>query len=882
LTALTRFLILNRKQGSAFAGIGIKGGHLMSKHSSASRSIINQFRRHYLAASIIPIFFFLILILLVTVMTRSYLNALITKSTYDLNQDAERNLQQLGEKIIMTTAKDVARQIEMYFRMHPDKTFPEMRKDPLFMGLAIQKVGQTGYTALTEVNTWLFLVHPNAKLNDTDMRPLAKKMPDWWKIIEKAVATEATNSGYYNWREPDGSFRKKFMVVTPIGVKHKGITIWVSATTYIDEFTIPVQKMKLKADAIVASYQQYVFRQSIGFISIAALIILLTFAVIYLWGRRTGMRYIAPIAQLAETAKQLGEGKWEARPPDNVVQRQDEIGIMAQSFSHMAGQLKKTFSDLEQHIAELKQARDALKASEERYRGIIDNIVDVYYRTDRKGRLMMVSPSGINLLGYDSAADVMGREVGEYFYYSAEERKQFLSALEKNGSVRDFEVTLKDRNNNPITVSTSSRYYYDEKGKILGVEGIYRDIRGRKREEEERQKLERQLSQSQKMEAIGTLAGGIAHDFNNILSGIMGYTELSLHAVKDRPQAHNFMEQILTATERAKALVQQILTLSRKTEPEKKPLSLVPIVKEVVKFMRASLPTTIEIKQTIDETAHAVMADPTQIHQVLVNLCTNAGHAMKETGGVLEVGLKEVVMDAASLALFPQLKPGRYGELSVSDTGHGISQANLQKIFDPYFTTKGIGEGTGLGLSVVHGIVQDHGGEIKVYSEEGMGTIFRIYIPLMENPSEDQAEERTAHEDMSPQGHGETILFIDDEKMVVDINRGFLEKLNYRIVPETDPALALETFKKDSRRFDMVITDKTMPHMTGFDVIQKIRDIRPDIPVILCSGFMEKEEMEKIKTLGVTQLLIKPIRISVLAKVIRDVLTKDPHDAQKV
>lgn len=1220
----------------------------MTKQSSRARSIINQFRRHYLVASLIPVIFLLVLVLVFTVMTRNDLNDLITRSTHDLNQDAERSLQQLGEKIIMTKARDVAVQMEMYFRLHPDKTFPEMRRDPLFMRLAVQKVGETGYTALTEVKNWLFLVHPNAKLNDTDIRLLAKKMPDWWKIIERAVATGATDSGYYNWREPDGSFRKKFMVVTPVGVKHKGITIWVAATTYIDEFTIPVQKMKFKANAIVAGYQQYVARQLIWFVFVAASIILLTFAGIHLWGRRAGQRFITPIVSLAETAKKLGEGTWDVRLPESVLTRQDEIGIMSQSFAHMAGQLQETFSSLELRLLELQQARDALKESEEHYRGIIENIVDVYYRTDQEGKLVMISPSGATLLGYDSEAVMIGKNVVESFYYNPRDRENILRALEEKGSVQDFEATLKHRDNSPIRVSTSSRYYYDEKGELQGVEGIFRDVRernrvqealresenkyrlitekmsdivwiadmnlrtvyvtpsvqrilgftqeerklqtveqqftpaslsyglealakelaleergtgdlnrnailvleyyhkdgstrwmetimtgirddqgvltaihgvsrditarkqmedalkksekklsliyentpnaitiseiatgiivdankgiewtgwspeeiigkspeqlmswtrpetgeiirsiikargklsnqhvefykkdgtiaqalmnsvriemdgksylltistditkfseteekftkafmmipemvaitrvadgliadvnmgfeeitgwksrevigrssldlnfwsnpaerdamvgelksgsdilhrefqfrrkdgilragiysarsisvggeaylifvmqdvtDRKQMEEDRQKLEQQLSQSHKMEAIGTLAGGIAHDFNNILSGIMGYTELSINEVRDRPKAYHCMEQVLTAADRARALVQQILTLSRKTTPEKKPISLGPIVKEVVKFMRASLPTTIEIRSAADDTTNTIMADPTQMHQVLMNLCANAGHSMRETGGVLEIGLRETMMGPDDLLRFPHLKSGRYQELFVRDTGHGISQKNISRIFDPYFTTKEKGEGTGLGLSVVHGIVKDHGGEIKVYSEEGSGTVFRIYLPLMERPSVKGLEDEKKDEEAVPRGRGERLLFIDDEKMVVEMNKGFLETLNYEVVSETDPARALETFRKNSGYFNMVITDKTMPHLTGFDVIRAVRSIRPDIPVILCSGYLEKEDREKMQEFGISRLVVKPIRLSILARVIHEEL----------
>ena len=395
-----------------------------------------------------------------------------------------------------------------------------------------------------------------------------------------------------------------------------------------------------------------------------------------------------------------------------------------------------------------------------------------------------------------------------------------------------------------------------------------RDITDWRRLHEDRQKLEQQLSQAQKMEAIGTLAGGIAHDFNNILSAIMGYSELCLHMADDRMKVRTFMEQALKAAERAKDLVQQILTFSRKVDHEKRPIMLTPIITEIVKFMRASLPATIEIRQTIDEGAGAIMADPTHMHQVLMNLCTNAGHAMNKRGGMLEIGLKEVMIAAGNNLFHPPLNPGLYLELSVRDDGHGISRENLERIFDPYFTTKRQGEGTGLGLAVVHGIVKDHGGEIRVDSEEGIGTTFLIYLPLIANEVEHETEATAAVSG----GNGEIILFIDDEQMLVNINKELLEDMGYKVVAETDPVEALQLFKVQSDRFDIIITDKTMPRMTGLEVIRHIREIRADIPVILCSGYQSSEDQDNVKLLSISQLIAKPIRINVLAAAIRNAL----------
>ncbi|MCX5826922.1 MAG: ATP-binding protein [Deltaproteobacteria bacterium] len=543
--------------------------------------------------------------------------------------------------------------------------------------------------------------------------------------------------------------------------------------------------------------------------------------------------------------------------------RLDQLEAQKKDLEERTQALQKLMEDLEE---ERRKARE----SEANYRSVIENIQDVFYRSDARGNLIMTSPSFLILFRYGSLDECLGKPIAETLYYYPEKRAELLRQIKEKGSVTNYEVILKRRDGMPVTVETNSHLYFDDAGNFAGVEGIFRDITERKRAEEDHRKLETQLIQAQKMEAIGTLAGGIAHDFNNILSGIMGYSELCLKAVQDRPKVHHHMEQVLKAAERARDLVRQILTFSRKAEQEKKPIALAPIVKEVFNFMRASLPTTIEIIQKIEETADVIMADPTQMHQVLINLCTNAGHAMRETGGVLEIGLEEVVINADDRLHRPPIRHGHYLVLTVRDTGQGIPQENLVRIFEPYFTTKEKGAGTGLGLAVVHGIVKDHGGEIRVYSEVGKGTIFRVYLPLLVK----QAEGGKDMDEALLPGGGETILFIDDEKMVVDLSRELLEELGYLVVAETDPVKAIEVFKEGSGAFDLVITDKTMPHLTGFDVAGEIRRMRSDIPIVLCSGFQEKEDPGKLTALGISRLITKPIRMSVLAKTIREVLDK--------
>jgi PAS domain S-box-containing protein len=441
----------------------------MQKNTTLTHSIARQFTRHYFIASIIPVILLLVVIATGAIFTRNHMADLITKSTNDLNSDAEQGLQHLGEEIIMAKARDVARQIEMYFRMHPDKTWDEMRKDPQFMQLASQKVGITGYTAITEAHTYLFRVHPNAKLNDTDMRPLATRMPTWWKIVEVAIHGTET-AGYYDWREPDNTIRRKYLAVTPVAVKRGGAIIMISATTYIDEFSAPVVQMRQKADTVIGNYQQYVSLQLIIFSSLSAVLILLTFLGTYFWGRRTGLRYIKPITQLAETAKQMGEGKWDIEFPEPVLSRADEIGIMGQSFYRMSLQLKETFGNLEERLAELRQTQDALKASEAHYRSLFDGIPVGLFRTTLDGQFLDANPALVAMLGFPDRQTLLSVRA-QSIYFNANDRGVWMSQMNDLGGVHTYEIRLRRYDGSEIWAASSSRTVYNNNGQVLYYEG---------------------------------------------------------------------------------------------------------------------------------------------------------------------------------------------------------------------------------------------------------------------------------------------------------------------------------------------------------------------------------------------------------------------------
>lgn len=410
----------------------------------------------------------------------------------------------------------------------------------------------------------------------------------------------------------------------------------------------------------------------------------------------------------------------------------------------------------------------------------------------------------------------------------------------------------------------------DERGHVTRVIETFRDIT-------REVKLERQLHESQKLEAIGTLAGGIAHDFNNALGIIFLCNEMALLDVKDDSKAAVNLENALQAARRARELVKQILTFCRQREHTPVTIGLIPIIKETVKLLRASLPSTIKISERLNVPSgeDVVLADPTQLHQVMMNLCANSAHAMKGEGGVLEVGLTHVDFEASSYARPHELAPGRYLRLIVSDTGKGMDRQVLERIFEPFFTTKAQGEGTGLGLSVVHGIVKSCGGAIKVYSEPGRGATFNVYLPLFQGCASAQTE--PVSRIMTGNGR---VLLVDDEKELAEAGRQALQYLGYEVCVKTNSMEALECFLKSPERFDLVVTDQTMPGVTGIELSKEILKIRPELPIILCTGFSESVTANEAEDSGIREFVMKPLMIRDLAEAITNARNGKDANAQ--
>lgn len=407
----------------------------------------------------------------------------------------------------------------------------------------------------------------------------------------------------------------------------------------------------------------------------------------------------------------------------------------------------------------------------------------------------------------------------------------------------------------------------DSEGNLVALEGFITDITEHKLAEQENEKLQAQLRTVQKMEAIGTLAGGIAHDFNNLLSPIIGYTELAIESLTDNTLVTKDLKQVLKASERAKDLVKQILSFSHHSDHERKPVQFNLIVNEALKLLRASIPTTIEVRQNINSNCGYVMAEPTQMHQIIMNLCTNAYHAMREKGGILHVRLEKVNVNAEQANLI-SIQAGAYIKLEIIDTGHGMDEHTVERMFEPYYTTKTENEGTGLGLSVVHGIVRSHDGGITVSSTPNEGTKITIYLPRVSTVSTQLGIDII---EPIPLGN-EHILLIDDEEAIVQMETSLLENLGYKVTAVTSSDEALLTFENHPDIFDLTISDMTMPHMTGADLARKFLTIRPDMPFILCTGFSEMINEEKAREIGIQEYIKKPVHRKEMAIIVRRAL----------
>ena len=556
------------------------------------------------------------------------------------------------------------------------------------------------------------------------------------------------------------------------------------------------------------------------------------------------------------------------------------VQAMGQIFLDPAGKINFV-SGVFIDVTARKQIEEALIRTKEEWEQlsrqmelILNSAGEGIFGADIEGRVTFVNPAMAQMLGWDNT-ELLGQLIHDLCHHTKPDGKPlpasecpiYLAFKDGRAYHADNEVFWRrDGTSFPVEyTSTPIR----EGDRVVGTVVVIKDITERKQAEAAKLRFEAQLRQAQKMEAIGTLAGGIAHDFNNILSAVIGYAEMiqMFHKSED-PEVRRDVGEILKASLRAKDLVQQILTFSRRAEQDRRPIKLPPIIKESLKFLRASLPSTIEIRQFLDPGVGPVLADPTQMQQVVMNLCTNAAHAMQAQGGILEVRLSETVIGKENKKETPRLTSGVYAHLQVQDNGHGIPPDILGRIFDPYFTTKEIGEGTGLGLAVVEGIIRSHRGAITVESEPGTGTVFHVFIPLVERS---EITLPTAASTLIPKGQGR-VLFVDDEPALADLGQEILENLGYEIKALTSSTAALEHFRQQPQQYDLAIVDLTMPQMTGVELARELLQIRPGFPIILASGSADKIRLEEIMEMGIREVIIKPWSVLALAEAIKKAL----------
>ncbi len=652
-----------------------------------------------------------------------------------------------------------------------------------------------------------FLIHPEMK----GMSAEDSKDTDG-KVIAREMLNNLGSFYDYHWKNPsEKEIKEKFSYAK----KLENFNWFLAATGYTEDVTRPIDRlMRLSYSLIV-------------------LVAVFLTGLIVIFSRSLSH----PLDELIEGVQAFYRDKKIFKMNSRSVAEIEAVG-------HSIEEMTKILADAEQEKKELLDLLDS----------IISSMPSILICIDHKERIILWNDKATEYSGLlrDNALNRPLENVFPEFKNSLDHMQQNIRSLpfysdtcqihKESGVVHHFALTLY-----PL--------HTELKSAVVRIDDISEQVH-----------MKDVLLQSHKMESIGTLAGGIAHDFNNILSAIIGYTELSQMNISRKDLLSDYLDKIFKAGNRAKGLVQQILTFSRQTKQELRPVPVNIVVKEALKLLKASLPSTIEIHEDVEDDS-LVMGDPTQLHQILMNLCTNASHAMEKEGGILKVELKNSPLGSDLISRYPKLKSNPHIHLMVSDTGCGIPPDVMERIFDPFFTTKEQGQGTGMGLSVVHGIVNSLKGIIDVKSNPGKGSQFNIFLPVVE--SELIRERR--YEDHAPKG-SERILFVDDEPTLVEIGQKLLEGLGYRVATRTSALEALELFKSNPMGFDLVITDMTMPQMTGDKLAGELISIREDIPVLLCTGFSSDMTEEKAREIGAKGFLMKPVVRLKIAGMIREIL----------
>ncbi|ACL03769.1 PAS/PAC sensor hybrid histidine kinase [Desulfatibacillum aliphaticivorans] len=531
-------------------------------------------------------------------------------------------------------------------------------------------------------------------------------------------------------------------------------------------------------------------------------------------------------------------------------------------------------------IEEREKAEAALRESENRYRLLADNVSDVIWTYDmKKDKITYVSPSVYAARGY-TPEEVLEQSLNEMLTLVSQEmaEKALKAGLErafrpgidsKRSRTLELQQISKDGTVSWTEVTTS--FIRNEEGKPIGMVGVNRDIEARKKAERERLRLEQRLQEVQKREAIGTLTGGVAHDFNNILGVVLGHADLLLYDVDESDPQYFSLAEIRKAGLRARDIIAQLLRYTRTEEKILAPLDIVPVIRESLNLLRSTLPGKVHVRMDFGEAKAIINGDGAMLNQAITNLCLNASQAMEQTGGMLEISLERVSLPSGHPSLPQDVRGGGFARLVLADSGPGIPPEHVDRIFDPYFTTKEVGEGSGLGLAVVHGIVKNHGGFIAVESSPGKGTAFSLYFPI----SRESASEEDAQEEITDLPSGsESILFVDDEASMVEMAEQMLGRLGYGVVTLSSPVEALDAFRNNPSKFDLIMTDMSMPEMSGVELFEKIRQVDETIPVVICTGYSNQINEKKALEMGMAAYVSKPMSMHGIASTLRQILDK--------
>jgi PAS domain S-box-containing protein len=660
------------------------------------------------------------------------------------------------------------------------------------------RFGQTGYSYIIDTRGNV-IIHPQFVGNVYDVKDSAGR------FFIREMCEKRNGKIVYNWKNPSEERPRQKLAIFSDIPEFGWIVV---STSYLSEFYEPLNRVKTISFGLFVAALGFLFLLTIWYGS-----------------------YIANSARrLVDAFRAASTGDFAVRIANP---SGDEFGSLSRYFNDFMEKLERYNQSLQQEVQDRRQAEEALRQSEEKYRNIFENALEGIFQSTPKGRIVSGNPALARMFGYASAEEMTMsiRNIGEQLYVRVEDRKRFMETLEGQGLVEGFEVEQYTRDGGIIWVSFNARAVRDEDGKNIFFEGICQDITERKRAEEERARLESQLLQSQKMEAVGQLAGGIAHDFNNILTALIGYASLLKTKMdKDEP-LRGYVDHILSSSEKAANLTQSLLAFSRKQVMELKPYDVNLIIKRIESLLKRLLTEDIELKTVLTGQNVTAVVDVIQMDQVLLNLATNARDAMP-AGGKLVIETRPVEIDGGFVKKHGYGEPGRYVQISVSDTGLGMDRRTKEKIFEPFFTTKGMGKGTGLGLSIVYGIIKQHGGFINFYSEPGHGTTFRIYIPAAQAGTEEES-----HPVVEVRGGVETILLAEDNHDARELVREVLSSAGYDVVEALDGEDALQKFLEHRDGIDLLILDVVMPRKNGVETFNEIRKLRSDMKVLFTSGY---------------------------------------------